>query len=234
MSKGFIVIIISLLIVGISFFLPKNLSLYFYYGGLFAFSGAVTNELAIYMIFNKVPFIYGSGIIELNFEKFKKAIKNMIMEQFFSKERLEKFIEDEYKKIDLVKVVDEIDYSIIFDSLKESIMNSKFGQFINMVGGESALEPLREDFNKKIKKAIKTIIESKSFQQRLQKEISKSNIYDDLVKKIDIIIESRLNELTPKMVKKLVEDLIKEHLYWLVVWGGVFGGLIGILSVLIR
>ena len=53
-------------------------------------------------------------------------------------------------------------------------------------------------------------------------------------KKIDVVVEQRLNELNPKMVKELVQEMIKEHLGWLVVWGGVFGGIIGLLgSVLI-
>ena len=31
--------------------------------GIFALSGGVTNWLAIYMLFDKIPFIYGSGVI---------------------------------------------------------------------------------------------------------------------------------------------------------------------------
>jgi hypothetical protein len=33
--------------------------------GFFALSGAITNWLAIYMLFEKVPFLYGSGVIPL-------------------------------------------------------------------------------------------------------------------------------------------------------------------------
>ena len=54
------------------------------YTGLFALSGALTNHLAIHMLFEKVPFLYGSGIIELKFESFKKSIKEMIITQFFN------------------------------------------------------------------------------------------------------------------------------------------------------
>ena len=31
--------------------------------GLFALSGSITNWLAIHMLFEKIPFIYGSGVI---------------------------------------------------------------------------------------------------------------------------------------------------------------------------
>jgi len=39
--------------------------------GLFAFSGALTNWLAIHMLFEKVPGLYGSGVIPARFEELK-------------------------------------------------------------------------------------------------------------------------------------------------------------------
>ena len=42
--------------------------------GLFSLSGAVTNWLAIYMLFERVPGLYGSGVIPLHFEAFKTSI----------------------------------------------------------------------------------------------------------------------------------------------------------------
>ena len=44
--------------------------------GLFALSGAVTNLLAIHMLFEKVPFLYGSGVIALKFLSFKDCANN--------------------------------------------------------------------------------------------------------------------------------------------------------------
>ena len=52
--------------------------------GLYAFSGAITNWLAIFMLFEKIPFVYGSGVIALRFNVFKSHIKNMMMDTFFS------------------------------------------------------------------------------------------------------------------------------------------------------
>ena len=51
--------------------------------GLFALSGGLTNWLAIYMLFEKVPLLYGSGVIPNRFEEFKNGIKNLIMNEFF-------------------------------------------------------------------------------------------------------------------------------------------------------
>ena len=60
--------------------------------GLFALSGAVTNWLAIHMLFERVPGLYGSGIIPLRFEEFKSGIRELIMEQFFDRVELEEVL----------------------------------------------------------------------------------------------------------------------------------------------
>jgi len=229
-SKSTVVNIVSILLIVSSFFVSAEYSKYLYYSGLFALSGAVTNWLAIYMIFNKVPFLYGSGVIELNFEKFKSSIKSMIMEQFFTKNRLEQFFEQEEKKIDLTPIIEEADFNVAFDALKESVMESKFGQLINMFGGEESLELLRVTFTKKLKSSIISIVSSEAFQMQLNHYIKHSTLSEDLITKVDNIVSNRLNELGPQSVKELVSRLIAEHLEWLVVWGGIFGGLIGLVS----
>ena len=48
--------------------------------GLFALSGGMTNWLAVHMLFEKVPLLYGSGIIPNRFEEFKGGIKNLIIQ----------------------------------------------------------------------------------------------------------------------------------------------------------
>ena len=47
---------------------------------MYAFSGAITNWAAVYMLFERVPFIYGSGVVVLRFAAFKKSIKSLVME----------------------------------------------------------------------------------------------------------------------------------------------------------
>ena len=234
MRKSTITNLIALSLVIASFYAPSEYKDYLYYGGLFALSGAITNQIAIYMLFNKVPFLYGSGVIELNFEKFKKAIKDMIMEQFFTKERINLFLQEEENKIDLAPIIEDTDFNVAFDALKESVMESKFGQVINMFGGEESLELLREKFTTKLKSSILSIVSRDTFKKQLDYHLKNSSLSEDLIKKVDNIVDSRLKELGPKSVKELLNKLIREHLEWLVVWGGLFGGLIGVISTLIN
>lgn len=198
------------------------------YAGVFAFSGAITNLLAIHMLFEKVPFLIGSGVIVSRFESFKAAIKELMMSQFFTKEQLDNFFASEEKKIDLAPMIETTDFSPAFDALSRTVMESSFGSMLGMFGGEKALDALRDPFTRKLKSAVTHIVASESFEQQLQAYLSGSSLSDDMLQKIEEVIEARLNEMTPQLVKEMVQKLIREHLGWLVVWGGVFGGLIGI------
>lgn len=230
MSKSLITDLFTLLLIGVSFLMPSAYHDAMLFTGLFALSGAITNQLAIHMLFEKVPFLYGSGVIEKNFTVFKESIREMIMKQFFSKEQLGEFFSKEEEKIDLRPLVEGADFSPAFDALSKTVMESKFGGAIAMFGGEEALEGLRDPFSRKLKRAVSSIVDSSVFKAQLDHHIQSSALSDDMVDSVEALITRRLEELTPKMVKGLVQELIKEHLGWLVVWGGVFGGLIGLVS----
>ena len=229
LNKTFITNLVALILVGLSFvFLECKDALLF--TGLFALSGALTNQLAIHMLFEKVPFLYGSGIIPLRFEAFKSAIKNLMMNEFFTREQLESFFVTQEKKINLEPIIEETDFSPAFDALSKTVMESSFGGMLGMFGGESALNGLREPFSMKMKKAVISIVNSQAFNATLANHLEKSTLNDDMLNSIEAVIDARLNELTPQMVKEIVQTLIREHLDWLVVWGGVFGGGIGLIS----
>ncbi len=234
MNKSLITNLIAILILSTGILANEELFLMI---GLFALSGAITNSIAIHMLFEKVPLLYGSGVIEDRFDQFKTGIHGLIMEQFFTKENLDRFLEEEFsdddKHFDFSKVIDETDFSPAYDSLKSSVMESSFGGMLNMFGGEKALEPLEEPFKEKLKGAINKIVHTDSFQATLQENLKSKNISDDIVEKVDGIVQRRLDEMTPYMVKEIIQKIIKEHLGWLVVWGGVFGGAIGAISALL-
>ena len=205
--------------------------------GLFALSGAITNWIAVHMLFEKVPFLYGSGVVENRFSEFKNAIHYLMMNEFFTKENLEKFFEseitDEKSHFDFSSLMEKTDFSPAYESLKSAVMESSFGGMLGMFGGEAALEPLKEPFTLKLKSSITKIVHSQAFQKTLHENLSNSSVSDDIYEKVSGIVNKRLDELTPKMVKEIVQKMIKEHLGWLVVWGGVFGGLIGLISTIV-
>jgi len=224
LNKSFITNTIALLLVVLSNF-TQEFHTPLLYMGLFALSGAITNQLAIHMLFEKVPFLYGSGVIPQRFESFKTAIKELMMQQFFTKEKLEAFFAQEEKKLELAPVIERTDFTPAFDALSKTVLESPLGGMLAMFGGEEALQPLKEPFTNRMKSAIIAIVHSEAFNDTLQKQLQSSSLGDDMLCSIENMIDTRLQELTPHMVKEMVQNLIKEHLGWLVVWGGVFGGL---------
>jgi uncharacterized membrane-anchored protein YjiN (DUF445 family) len=200
--------------------------------GLFAVSGAITNWIAIHMLFEKVPGLYGSGVIPERFEDFKSGIRTLVMEQFFSEDNIQRFLADSNQPIhiDFASIIDKVDLAPTFDSLIDVIKDSSFGQMLGMFGGVEALEPMRQPFVDKMEAALGNITQDPKFTLLLQEQLTQPNIQQELHQKINQIVEQRLNELTPKMVKDIIQKMIREHLGWLVVWGGVFGGLIGLLT----
>lgn len=230
MNKSLITNLLAVLLIIIGYFTPiykdQILSI-----GFFALSGAVTNWLAVHMLFEKVPFLYGSGVIPSRFEDFKLGIKSLIMGQFFSEENIRKFFhhdEGEMKEYKLDGLVEKMDYHRIFNNLLEVVEESSFGNMLGMLGGVQALEPMRGPFTIKMKDTVLEVTSSDDFQKTLREELVGSGSNSGIQKKVGDIVDKRLEELTPQMVKMIISEMIRKHLGWLVVWGGVFGGVIGL------
>lgn len=225
LNKANVSHLIALICCLIGYFLPQPLVFNI---GVFALSGSVTNALAVHMLFEKVPGLYGSGVIPAHFEQFKRGIYQMIMQQFFNVENLSRFFdESETDFVNFDEIIDELDLSPTFDGFVEVILDSQFGGMINMFGGAKVLESFREPFLEKLTGEVKTIAHGETFQAAVLHKMR--NLMDTRLihEKVSNIIQLRLNELTPVMVKNIVAEMIRQHLGWLVVWGAVFGGLIG-------
>lgn len=231
MDKGWATNFVALGFVGGSYFLDGAVANAVRSAGLFALSGAVTNQLAIHMLFEKIPFLYGSGIILDRFESIREALKTLIMEQFFSTEKIEAFVQSQERTINLGPVIEETDFTPAYDALVASVMESPLGGMLGMFGGEALIAKLKEPFITKIKLSTIAISQSDSFMNALNAHMHEGS--GTLTQSIGEIVELRLAELTPVMIKEMLFGLMQEHLGWLVVWGGVFGAVIGLLSSLI-
>lgn len=236
LNKSSLTTLISLSLIPLGFYSPIY-SQEITTMGLYATSGAVTNWLAIYMLFEKVPFLYGSGVIPLRFNQFKLGIRQMMMNQFFNEENIQKFISFDNEQgpaFDSSKMVELVDYNSFFNKLVETVNESQLGGMLMMFGGAEALAPLRAPFAEKMKGALIENLEKPEFAELLKKGFSSGgSLQESIQEKVEIIVASRLNELTPEMVKEIIQRMIREHLGWLVVWGGVFGAVIGLVSTIL-
>lgn len=234
MNKSLVTNLLAAILVVAGYLLPNNI---LFTVGLFALSGAVTNWLAVHMLFEKVPGLYGSGVIPARFEEFKSAIARLMMEQFFTRENIDRFLskgEGSPVHMDLAPVIEKVDLEPSFHALVDTVAQSSLGGMLAMFGGTDALMPLKEPFIDKMKASLTELASSEQFYELLKDELEQPDKMAEMQKNIEDIVRQRLDELTPQMVKIMVQEMIREHLGWLVVWGGVFGGAIGFAAALVQ
>ena len=221
MNKSLITNLVAISIIMIGFVFKDQHS-FILMTGILAFSGSITNWIAIHMLFEKVPFLYGSGVILDRFEDIKIGIRNLIIEELFSTEQINKFLLESKDNLS-ENLIHKIDFDRIFQGLVEAIEGSQLGGMLAMVGGRKALEPLKEPIIKKLKIIIEDIVIENSNKDKNQSSTS------NLISKIENVLDARLAELTPKDIKQIIQKMIRDHLGWLIVWGGFFGGLLGLI-----
>ena len=231
-NKSLISNVVAALVVGFGAALPQPYGRYVLDTGLFALSGGITNWLAVHMLFERVPGLYGSGVVQIRFEEFKVGIRALIIEQFFRNADLEAFFNDgnassQLFRSQLNNIISELDLDSAFDSLVEVIMTSSFGNMIGMIGGKEALDPLKTPFSSKMRDYFQSYFTDSDLIDKINSQLS-IGLNDEAIRdKVASIIDQRLDQLTPQMVKEIVQTMIHEHLGWLVVWGCAFGGVIG-------
>ena len=219
-NKSLTTNLVALVIIAIGYTTPVYSEI-IYMTGLFALSGGVTNWLAIHMLFEKVPFFYGSGVIPSRFKEFKLGIKQLVMNEFFTPENIETFMGKQSEAF-ATDMKDAIDFDLVFAGLVEAIEGSPMGSMLGMLGGKKALEPLKEPVTLKLQEIM---LEMKDTASAASEEQS---LTSSLLFRVEQIVDQRLDELTPVQVKNIIQEMIRKHLGWLVVWGGAVGGFIGL------
>lgn len=233
MDKSLVSNLIALAVAAAGAFMEGPLRPYALNAGLFALSGGVTNWLAVHMLFERVPGLYGSGVVQLRFEDFKRGIRGLIMEQFFDEEDLERFLRgapDMMEGVDrrIREAAGRLDLDQAFESLLDVVMASSFAGALGLAGGRAALGSLRRPFAKWIRRFIERQFGDPVFQERLREAAAGALDSRTVRARLEELIDRRLDRMTPKMVKEIVQRMIRRHLGWLVVWGCAFGGMIGL------
>ncbi|GMI11408.1 hypothetical protein TrVE_jg931 [Triparma verrucosa] len=203
--------------------------------GLFSFAGGITNWLAIKMLFDRIPGLYGSGVIPRQFVAIRETVKNTIMKTFFDETYLEEYVNERAKgmltSFDLSSKLKEGLSTPEFDEKlikKMTEMSEKpEGMLIQtmsqMFGGVPLLVPV-------IKPLIIGFADEFAGSLTDNFDIGQFVSIEKVRLEIDGLMTEKLKMLTPEKVKTLMEEVIREHLGWLIVWGNVFGGGLGVIS----
>ncbi|MDD9889756.1 MAG: DUF445 family protein, partial [Gammaproteobacteria bacterium] len=228
MNKSLVSNLFAAVLILIGLTITGTYQVYILNTGLFALSGGITNWLAVHMLFERVPGLYGSGVIPLRFEEFKVGIRKLIMDQFFNSADLEAFFHgagDTSERIgaSLKQAIDDLDLDTAFESLLDVIMTSSFSGMLNMVGGRDALNPLKSPFVAKMRDYFENQFANSGFQDQIHDALKNALDDEAIRQKVAELIDQRLDQMTPQMVKEIIQEMIRKHLGWLVVWGCAFG-----------
>lgn len=197
--------------------------------GLFGFAGGITNWLAVKMLFDRVPFLYGSGVIPGRFRQIRQTIKDLIMAHFFDEDHLRRFFKEHLElftvrrdleaELRVLLASEEVDRAIA--RRLEGMKAAPLGIVVRLAG---------VDF---LKSLVKQFIDGLAAElgPKLAAQFTQPPLdVHGLRAQVDQLLTAKLAELTPERVKQMMEEVIRQHLGWLVVWGNVFGGLIGVVS----
>ncbi len=230
MDKSLLTNMVSVLLCGVGLLLPGLAGELVLTTGLYAVSGAVTNWMAIYMLFEKVPGFYGSGVIPARFTEFRAGIRTMMMEQFFNADNVGKVMAAATDGKALADtLLPRVDFNRAFDGLTDIILQSSFGTALSMFGGARALQPLREPFVGRMQEFLRSVAEDREVLADIA-----GHSTDALLLRVEGIVDQRLAQMTPELVKQIMQQMIERHLGWLVVWGGVVGALMGLAVALVQ
>ena len=199
--------------------------------GVFGFAGGTTNWLAVKMLFDRVPLLYGSGVIPARFREIRSTIKQLIMSHFFGEEYLLRFLQEQGGELfpvgadleaKLIAALESPEAETAIENQLEQLKEGPFGMMIKMAGVDM-LKPLVQQFLAGL---------ASELSPRLAQLMGAGDTLDvpKLRERVDLLLERKLEELTPETVKQMMEQVMREHLGWLIVWGNVFGGAIGLLS----
>jgi hypothetical protein len=210
--------------------------------GVFGIAGGITNWLAVKMLFDKIPGLYGSGVIPMQYKSIRKTVKHEIMHTFFDEAYLKGYIRQKspelMRKLNIgeriTNVINAPDFDTKMAAKLEEISATPQGMLLSMVkpfmGGSLAglvpmVKPPLVSIASEVAKELTTI------QAEGDGEAVVDLIPVDVVRgEIDALMTERLQTLTPEVVKGILEDVIRDHLGWLVVWGNIFGSMIGIIK----
>jgi len=204
--------------------------------GLFGFAGGITNWLAVKMLFDEVPGLYGSGVIPKRFKEIRETVKNVIMGTFFDEAYLKKYLQSKAKsfiensnldiKINQLLESPEVD-KIIEEKLAALSTRPEGLLFVMMGINPTSLKPMVKPFITSMGSDVVPF---------LMKNFDLGNLIniETIRLEIDKLMTTKLQELTPEIVKNLMETVMRKHLGWLIVWGNVFGGLIGVITVVVN
>ena len=256
MNKGTAANLTSAVVLVVGYLLPEGVPrTLMVSAGLFALSGGLTNSIAVKMLFDRIPGLYGSGVIQTRFEEIREEIRSLILTQFFNREQLRQYLASHKKDLNLfeflqrrdgknpIRAIVETQWErltrdeVLQPMVKEQVdkfLEGSVGGFMSLIGSDT-IRGMVGKFVDSFKGAMEAKVYETAETMQLDShslgiELDEERVIDKIEEEVKKLLDQRLEQLTPAQVKLIIEDVIRTHLGWLVVWGNVFGGLLGLVA----
>ena len=200
--------------------------------GVFALAGGVTHWLAIKMLFDRIPLLYGSGIILRNFREIRTSVKDALMSAFFDEASLQQYLKSKISHFLSGANLDERIKGFLNNPAFESIIDRKLdtlsqrpeGLVVAMMGvSVDQLKPMIKPFIMGLSNDIAPLF---------SRMIDPDQFLDlSFVRmELDGLMNDKLKDMDAKRVRNILKSIMKDHLGWLIVWGNLLGGIIGVVT----
>lgn len=210
-----------------------------------ALIGYITNYIAIKMLFRpyKPIYIFGfklpftPGIIPKERKYIIESIANIVVQQIFTEEKIQKFLKNlnyervlEEKVDNFIEKFIEENFADIEKSIKNVLIIGKFN--IKGLFFTTALEKAIDKGLDKIKEKLKTKVKDQIF-ETIEKEVEEEII--NISKQLDIekLVIETLDKFTPQEFEKIVLSISGRHFTYINFFGAFLGFLIGFIQVII-
>jgi hypothetical protein len=187
------------------------------------------------MLFDRIPFVLGSGVVPRRFEAIKRAIADVLINTFFEEAFLSRYVVS--KAGQLTAMLDADTLATLLDSpAVNKLLDAKLadlaarpeGVMLGLIGMPT--EQLKPVLIPLIISAACDILPQVTEQLNPRAQLFQSGL-GYFRREAARLVDSKMRELSADDVTAVLDSVIRHELGALVVWGAVLGGLLGLLTV---
>lgn len=255
MNAGTLSNFVSAACVGLGTLLPEGrLREVVLSASLLAFTGGITNSLALKMLFGAIPGLKGSKSITSRLDEIRQRIRKLLLDNFFSPSDLRRFISDrksdfqwsryvrkddgpfakligkQWRRIASRSVIDPI-----VDEQIEKLMDSSLGGLLLMMGMDNVKPQVSQFVANLLESLEKKVLDlaAEVSTEDLELELDEDAIVTDIRHNVDRLLQEKLQELDGPAVHGILHGILHGRLGWIVVWGNMIGAAMGVAAALV-
>eukprot|EP00731_Ephydatia_muelleri_P025983 Em0018g83a len=197
--------------------------------GVFGFMGGVIIWIAVEMLFRRIPFLFGSGVLLRQYKSIRETISSIVIETLFDPAALRKYFSGKNKKVrEMLRVDTKLGLfnsqivEVVIDQKISAILAGPDGFVLNMMGvNQDQLRLTMKTHARDFINEISPLVMEKLADPGLTDGV-------DLHEEAEKILGTKIGQLSSGKVRQLMAVMIRKHLSWLIVWGNILGATFGI------